>query len=162
MVENMFDMIPVRFGDRETLARPFDFIQDADENFVAPIKGITTCPYCGHGQEVDLQGKVGGDVINLKCFNCGAGEEDFIEPEKTPLQPSADIIVDNGPLEDMNSSDIEKEILAALAEGDEEQGISPDLKVSITIDEDQEIQTLKSSCPFIDPIELGLFQIDEL
>lgn len=144
MPENMFDLIPVRFGDKDTYARPYSFTQDSEENFLTPIKGITTCPYCGHGQEINFKDNT---ILNIKCANCGAGNE---EPDN--INKNTNIT------NDINVDDIETEILAAF----ENNGITPNVKASITIDDDNDIQTLKSSCPFIDPVELGLFQIDEL
>lgn len=154
-MENQFDLIEVRFGNELTQARPYQFDQDENGNLIKPIKASTICPHCGHGNEVDLS-NWGYEIISLKCTNCGAGEEDFVEPPKTLDANSTTVNIER---------DIEKEIIEALSDGPEKpkrEMIDPVNKGSIEIDNSAEIETLKSSCPFVDPIELGKYVLDEL
>lgn len=169
MEKSMFDLITVRFADKYTDARPFEFFKDSEDNFIAPAKAITSCPFCGHGQEVDLSYVEDFENISVVCANCNAGNEvkEFNDPELSQ-NPSSDIVIET-PKQYQDADDVEAEILAALAEEDlaiisedGEESYKTSMKESITIDDSQEIQSLKSSCPFVDPIKLETFQLDEL
>lgn len=145
-------MVPVKFGDEETQGRPFLFNQDEDGNFTSVEKAVTTCPKCGHGQEFHV---MEGVVANVKCDNCGYGDEIYLEPTVPPLY-SEEVVVEN-------AESLQKEILSILNEEDsgEEPKISTN-ESTVTIDYNDEAESLKSSCPFVDPIELGTFVRDAI
>ena len=44
---SIYDMITVFFGDQETLARPYDFTKDKNDDLVKAMKASTSCPHCG-------------------------------------------------------------------------------------------------------------------
>jgi len=142
--KTIYDLIEIRFGKERVLARPFEFDQDKDGNLLCASKAITTCPNCGHGQEVYL----GTDDIVIECDNCGFGKDAY---KVDPQLYAEDVSVDRSLIED--------EILNILNEEKKPEGIKTNTK-SITVDE--ESGSLKSSCPFRDPIEMGLFITDEL
>ena len=152
-MENLFDLIEVRFGTELIHARPFDFEADEKGDLVKALKASTSCPFCGHGNEVDLSSWHGG-TISVKCVNCGAGDEDFSEPEYSIDANSDTVYVDRK---------TEQAILEALEGVGSNDGIDISKNNnSITIDSSEEVETLKSGCPFVDPIQLGIYTLDEV
>jgi hypothetical protein len=151
----LLDLITVYFGVEETQARPFDFSKDSNGDLVKALKASTSCPYCGHGQEVNLEGWYGG-AIGVKCKECGAGEDFFVE------QP--DNLDANFATIEINKSNIQSEIEAELKDDEINTGKSIVINAtkSIKIDESKEVQTLMANCSFIDPIELGLMEIEKV
>lgn len=150
--QTIFDLIEIYFGDEKTAARPFEFSQDDDGNLIKALKASTSCPYCGHGQTVDLNGWIGG-AIGVKCENCGAGDSYFVEqPERSDA---------NFTTVGIDRSEIQSAIESELSE-DNNESIVVEPNNSITIDDSNDVQTLKSGCAFVDPIELGLMTIESI
>lgn len=143
MEKTIFDLVEVKFGDKVTTARPYEFEQDKKGNFIKAIKAITTCPNCGHGEVVNLD-----DGLQVKCSNCNFGSDKYFD--RDPSLYSEDVIINNA----------QEEIINLLED-------RPAIKVNsntstITIDKSNDVQSLVSNCPFIDPIEIGLFTKDEI
>lgn len=161
----MFDLIDVHFGSEKTTARPYEFDQDDQGNLIKATKAITSCPNCGHGNDVDLTIFFEGEEIIIKCNECGFGYfKEWEANDDIPLNANSSYV-------NVDYSDIEKDILSVLNEENTEEDVKKDNKSkiikndysgNITIDESNDIQTLKSDCPFIDPIEMGTFVIDEI
>jgi len=174
--KNPLDLISVRFGDEITQARPFDFLTDEEGDLIRPSKAITSCPYCGHGNEINLLDdhtltiKNGETIIEAWCSNCGAGNSSWQYTDGYSLNSNIDTVSVNRDTSyidkdiddlDRDVSDIEREVLESLYEDDTPK-IKTNSSGSITIDESKEVQTLKSNCPFVDPVQMGTFVIDEI
>lgn len=154
MEQNVYDLVEVTFGDKKTTARPFEFEKDSKDNLVKPLKAITSCPSCGHGNEIDMSNWTGG-ILNARCHNCGVGEEHV----NNSLNANHNTV----------SVSLEQDILNAL----DDQSITemkPIVRTGgiktreskITIDSSSEVGSLKAECPFVDPIALNLIEIDEI
>ena len=150
----ILDLITIYFGDQETQARPFDFSKDSKGDLLRPIKASTSCPHCGHGQEVDLENWTHG-AIGVQCTNCGAGDNYFLEQSLNKDANSTTIEVDRSDLE----KELEEDLSTDINTG---ESIVIEANNSITIDDSNDVSSLKSACPFIDPIELGLIQIEQV
>lgn len=154
--QTIFDLIIIYFGEEETTARPFEFLTDDNDDLIKPIKASTSCPYCGHGQEVDLTYWTEGP-IGVQCTECGAGDNYFVEQPEN-IDANSDTV-------NVDRSKIQSELEAELSDDEEEpdkKSITVKNSGSITIDESEDVETLKSNCPFVDPIDLGLIEIEEI
>ena len=159
--QTIFDLLEVHFGDEVVQARPFEFETDDDDNFIKPLKASTTCPHCGNGQVIDIP-----DVgeIYASCDNCGAGQG-YVAPCEEPLYSSSITVERPGVNADLDKEELENQITEMLSSDDDDE-VAPKITAkdqnTITIDDSSDVQTLKAKCAFVDPIELGLFQVDEL
>jgi len=156
--ESLFDLIEVYFSGEVIQARPYEFDRDENGDLICPTKASTSCPFCGHGNIVNLTGWQPGCTVNAQCENCGAGESSFDYPDSYSLNSNIDTVS-----VERDIGDIEKEILESLNEEEEDAPkINIKTKGSITIDTSSDVQTLKSDCPFVDPIQMGTFVLDEV
>lgn len=160
MQENILDLITVKFGDSETTARPYKFLEDDKGNLVKATLASTSCPDCGHGIDVDVEYWHGGD-LHATCDNCGSGMDYYSKPQDNIDANASTVFVDK------NIRSIEDDILDALKdEVDEESKIDEEPKIGdtgkIKIDMPTDIKSVENDCPFVDPIDLGLFVLDEI
>lgn len=158
MQENILDLIEIYFGSEKTTARPFKFHEDDKGNLIEPKKAITSCPNCGHGNEIDLDNFFPGEKIVIQCPECGFGfyESDIIENNNdVPLDANQSTV-------SIDYAELEKDILSALSDDKESISIENKYNNNIVIDESEDVQSLKLDHPFIDPIEMGTFVIDEI
>lgn len=146
MPQSIYDLIEVYFGNEVIMARPYSFTEDANGDLINAKLASTSCPKCGHGVIVKL-------ILGRKaiCENCNYGRDDDIlnddEYQEVPFINQHD---------DDEDDDLEEEMMKLLKDDDGISGI----RDTITIDEQS--GNLKTSCPFIDPIELGTFVKDEI
>lgn len=151
MPQNIFDMIEVYFGNEKITARPFSFTENEHGDFIEPTLASTTCPKCGHGVTIKLL-----YGINAVCENCNYGSSGQ-NLNSSVLETDVRETISSIPsLNQIIEDDLETQMMKLL---NDDKGISA-IKNTITIDEKS--GTLKTSCPFIDPIELGLFTTDEI
>jgi hypothetical protein len=76
---NPYDPATILVGDRESIARPYEFdAEPADSELlttggerIRPTKLAGGCPFCGHG--IDIVVAVLRDGTELRCGNCDAG-----------------------------------------------------------------------------------------
>lgn len=157
MEQNVYDLVEVTFGDKKTTARPFEFEKDSKDNLVKPLKAITSCPSCGHGNEVDMSNWSGG-ILNAKCHNCGVGEE-HVNNSLNANHNTVSVSLEQDILNALNSLDDSKQDMKPIIRKD--KGIKGrDSK--ITIDSSNDVGSLKAECPFIDPIAMKTFILDEI
>ena len=149
MEKNIFDLIKVSFGDRIVDARPFDFTQDENGNFIKCSKAITTCPECGHGQEVYINDGDYDEPYQSVCENCGLGTYDVNDEDNNIHE---DTYINENTDSPNNDIKITK---------NDDNGIKP-LQSKIAISKKDEVEVLVSGCTFVDPIELGLIEIEEI
>lgn len=157
--KTVFDLMEVIFGNEETVGRPFEFTEDGDGNFVEAIKVITSCPNCGHGQEVMIISDK--RPIPASCDNCGLGEN-YLDAE---ISVESKVIIDDI---DVNMQNVEHDpeevakMMMALANSESRTDSIKGNSGSIDIDTTDEVEILVSSCAFVDPIELGKFEVEEI
>jgi hypothetical protein len=146
-MDNLFDLITVSFGYYTTQARPSDFFKDDQDNFIAVKKISTSCPVCGHGVEADIVAPIVDGVYNLSlfCENCEAG---YKEDPSSPKQVEIMGTFENDTVEDKEEDEDFSNIVANNLEDD------------IVVNWDSKVKAYR--CPFIDPIEKGLFSVDAI
>ena len=145
---NMYDLIYVKFNDVRLQARPIEFSYDKDKNPLNPSKYITTCPNCGCLCEIFIDGILETD-IQVGCQGCSYGLDKCSTIETVDIiqkEAKNEIVVNKSGFK-KNSNDFGGVNFAIETE-----------KRSIIIDDNN---SLSSGCPFIDPIEMGTFKVDE-
>lgn len=155
MEKNMYDLVTIFFGDIETQARPFEFTKDDDDNFIEPCKAITTCPKCGHGQEVFINGS--DSVFFATCDNCNLGYEE-VEYEDIEDEDTED---EENRVENTNSIEIQ-EIKEKLSRNLYKEKCINSISSNIKVEKSDDIEVLTSGCTFVDPISLGTFNLEDL
>ena len=128
--ENVFEIVSIKFGSKESNGRPFEFNLDNKGDIISPKTYITSCPECGHGVNVNYY-----DIGKACCDNCGLG-------------------IENIDINNVNNEDIEEEIDNEInIEEDDDIDDIDDIIKDIIGESD-------GDCDFIDPIETGLMSLE--
>lgn len=154
MTENIYDLVYVKFNDIRLQARPVDFSFDKNQNPLQPLKYTTTCPGCGALCEILVNGILVEDT-QVGCQECTFGLDQATVVKSEPVtvekiievQKEKNEIVVNKSEFAKNSNDFSGRNFALETD-----------KKSIMIDDND---ALSSSNPFVDPIALGTFKVDE-
>jgi len=157
---NLFDHVPIFIETEEVEGRPYDFEFLSDGTPVRIRKIVTSCPFCGQGNDIDVEdltdGLYDGRSFEWQCNICKRGKVglyiDDLDDEYI------DIDVHQNFIEEDNKEN-ENEELEKMVQKRPDESITSK-RDSVTIDDDT--GTLKATCAFVDPIELGRFVIDEL
>jgi hypothetical protein len=180
---SLFDLIVVKFGvDNETYARPFEFEFGSGPDPIKVNKISTTCPNCGAGNIIDVSDyniteENNDGQFGVSCEECGMGEDTVNEAEEVKTEESKDIEVSPELKEVLNDAygchpsiqvNRNPEVPAGLKAAEKEDEI-PIPSVPVRTDKIQtedkvnaDEQGLGATCEFIDPIEMGTFEIDEI
>ena len=151
-MENIFDMIKVRLGDEEVLARPFAFATDENGDFLYAEKAITVCPNCGQGLEVAIDHSE--EITDAVCSNCGIGSHHVYEVDRSIMVTLDEVIEDMIEDDEINTNKQKVEV-------DHKDGVVVTYKVDID-DNNDEYGNLTSNCTFVDPVALGTFIEEDL
>lgn len=173
---SLFDLIVVNFGDDETYARPFEFEFGSGPDPVKINKISTTCPGCGAGNIIDVSGyniteENKDSQLSISCEECGLGKDtvdEVVEVEEVIEVNSAPVVKNEATCNQSIQVNRNPEVPVGLAKSVEKEEI-PMPSVPIRVDKiqtddkvDADEQGLSATCEFIDPVEMGTFEIDEI
>lgn len=140
---NPFDLVKVDFAGTIVHARPIEFVYDEKSEPIKATKLVTTCPKCGSFNEIDatLIVIVEDVTITAHCGQCGQKPEATLETQEKPI-----------------AVPIAKPALMPVVPAVLIRQEAIKSKASVDVDDNGFV----SNGVFVDPIELGIFQIEEL
>jgi transcription elongation factor Elf1 len=149
-MSNLFNLIEIEIARVKHRARPIDFTYDENRQPISITKIVTTCPKCSSLNEYDVDIKDNVGTFIFKCKQC----EPNVESKLELIEQSNKIEVINKAKPDTTKVEIvanKKHIITKMVdEGPKDnkiQIINPDLE---------------PESDFIDPVKLGLFNVEPI
>ena len=150
---NPFDPVKVKFSSEDTIfyARPVQFIYDEKSEPVKAIEIVTTCPKCGALNQVDTSKEIimEDTILDLVCKECGKPRDAVVVKPQPSLKQQLPI-PERAPQQRKSEIEIVSNKLVK-----QESGIRGK---SVDVDDSGFV----SNNTFIDPVAMGMFDVEEI